>query len=121
MVATKRKKDLENYVLKTKESIEALVYFTDDQEELSFLGMLLFEASKNIFGTLYTPAKAKQVMLENLDNETMMEVVNADKVRTSPNVGSDQRSVQSGGPASNLRVGPVHIQSRESSNTSGAN
>jgi hypothetical protein len=93
LVKHKRKKEIEKYVLKTKETIEALVFFTDDQEQLSFLGMLLFEASKNIFETLYTPEKAKQAMLDIINNETMLDVINGNKVRTPPNVGANQSSL----------------------------
>lgn len=76
-------------MLKTKETIEALIFFTDDKEQLSFLAMLLFDASKNIFGTLFTPEKAKQVMLDNLNNETIVDVLNGNKAGTPPNVGTD--------------------------------
>jgi len=64
---TDRRKYLEDFVRNTGRNVEAMIYCTDDKDELLYVASVFHEAIKNILVSVHGPEKAKEIMLKKLD------------------------------------------------------
>jgi hypothetical protein len=61
-----RKEQLERFIRVQKENVEALIFCTEDSEQLVYLASLLLVMSKNILEAQYGPERTIELIKEKL-------------------------------------------------------
>ena len=67
LVVKRKKPSKEAFVDVAKKNIEAIIYQTDDQEELVWLSVMFLNSVRTILRTQYGPAIAKKIMLDKIE------------------------------------------------------
>ena len=69
---TDRRRYLEDFVRNTGRNVEAMIYCTDDKDELLYIASVFHEAIKNILVSVHGVDKTKEILHQKADGITVL-------------------------------------------------